>query len=156
MAEARTKYRLNNPEKVSRANLFAEVTSVFGPHIQILPSSATDRVTHWICTYFDGNVIHVYDSLPSVGGLTSEQINFLRKLFPHQPRVIYEQPQQQQNAYDCGVFAIAFAVSVANGLNPVSQNVCTRLLRPHMITIFQNKSIEPFPTEISYTALKKK
>ncbi|KAG8237444.1 hypothetical protein J437_LFUL016256 [Ladona fulva] len=47
-------------------------------------------------------------------------------------------------------------LSVANGLNPVSQNFCTRLLRPHMIKIFQNKSIEPFPTKIPYTALKKK
>lgn len=128
-------------------NIYHSITPVSSQHIQILPSGATEHVTHWICTYYDGFAIHVYDSANNdkVNNLTPDQLHFVHLLFPDKPNIVYEDVQQQTNAVDCGVFAIAFAVSIANNMNPSNQAFHIASMRSHLKTIFETKILSPFP-----------
>ena len=106
-----------NPQNVFFITAQQFVSAVDGakPHLQILSGSPTavEEITQWICTYYDTDSIHIYDSL-NRRHLLPEQIEFLRRLYPHQPQVVYHQVDQQPNPVDCGVFTIAFAVSILN------------------------------------------
>src|SRR5277367_426181 len=61
-----------------------EPVSPTSPHIQLLSGTIKQvgEITHWICTFYDGAVIHVYDSLNN-RYLSPVQHEFLRRLFPH-------------------------------------------------------------------------
>ena len=50
---------------------------------------------------------------------------------------------------DCGLFAIAFATSIASGQDPQSLKYDQKLMRNHLLKCFQNNSIDLFPTEKS-------
>ena len=68
---------------------------------------------HWICSYYDGKAIFIYDSF-NCSKLNIRYETFLRKLFPHfdeKPKY-FQKVQYQNNLDDCGVFAIAFAISL--------------------------------------------
>ena len=54
--------------------------------------------------------------------------------------------QQQNNGVDCGVFAIAFATSLAFGKDPTETIYDERLLRKHLFTCLCNGKMELFPT----------
>jgi hypothetical protein len=56
--------------------------------------------------------------------------------------------QTQHNGNDCGVFAIAFATTLAYGGWPVSTTytVSENMMRLHLSSCFQSGSIEPFPS----------
>jgi len=55
--------------------------------------------------------------------------------------------QKQDNNYDCGIFAIAFAVSLANGKNPSQITYDPVQLRPHYIDCLNNNELTEFPTK---------
>ena len=87
-------------------------------HIQILHG-----VNHWICTYYDGNFLHVHDSL-NANHLTFGQYLELKKLYLHlKDSSVFQKVQQQPNFKDCGVFAIAFNTSVICGVKPELLNI---------------------------------
>ena len=52
--------------------------------------------------------------------------------------------QQQENSYDCGLFAIAFAFHLAQGDEPSALNFDCKKLRQHLVECFE-KEISPFP-----------
>jgi len=82
-------------------------------HIQILPTQLLGY--HWVCSYYDTKNIFIYDSL-NTKILNECQKQFLEKLFPIYDFIKYpiQFPivQKQSNSSDCGVFAIAFAISL--------------------------------------------
>ncbi|CAK1598253.1 unnamed protein product [Parnassius mnemosyne] len=86
-------------------------------HIQILFS----QNGHWVCSFYDTKKVYVYDSLNS-GSLHNDQKNFLQHLFPYleisSESIIFPKVQFQVNGDDCGIFAIAFAVSLLFRRNP--------------------------------------
>ena len=55
--------------------------------------------------------------------------------------------QQQPNGNDCGVFAIAFAVSLLFGLKPNTIRYEHSLMRNHLLRIFETNIIEHFPQD---------
>lgn len=54
--------------------------------------------------------------------------------------------QQQKNSYDCGVFAIAFATSLAFDQDPCDIVYDTKCMRNHLLLCFEKEELSPFPT----------
>ena len=52
----------------------------------------------------------------------------------------------QSNSFDCGVYAIAFATHLANGLDPVPFRWDSKNMRKHLLTCLINGKLVPFPT----------
>lgn len=118
------------------------------PNIQILYGGefTGDTIGHWICTYYDGNILHIYDSL-NYGKINYQSHNtYLQALYPFNPRKIFHKVQQQPNLTDCGVFAIAFAVSIYFKENPENQIYDVKKMRRHLWGILQRNTLELFPT----------
>jgi len=87
-------------------------------HFQVLHGS-----NHWICYKNETNNISLYDS--KFNGILNElQEKFFGSLHPscyteqNNSNVICLSVQQQLNSDDCGVFAIAFQVSLIFGYDP--------------------------------------
>jgi len=129
--------------------------SINKKHIQILPER--ELGIHWTCCYYDTNNIFVYDSL-NTKMLSMCQKQFLEKLFPTYDFIKYPVQfpvvQEQQNGSDCGVFAIAFAVSLLFNIKPENVRYDVSLMRPHLIKILESNVIEHFPQNSKYAPLK--
>lgn len=125
------------PQNVFYIGVLTFVSPVAGSHIQIISGNPTslEQITHWICTYYDGQFIHIYDSL-NMRRLLPEQQEFLDRLFLHKPPVKFEMVQRQPNMVDCGVFAIAFATSLVNHRDPTAEVYVHSDMRSHLLKIF--------------------
>ncbi|XP_044003627.1 uncharacterized protein LOC122849104 isoform X2 [Aphidius gifuensis] len=119
-------------------------------HIQILHSrGASGPMTdHWVCSYYDGKNIHIYDSL-NIHILHNDYQMYLQRLFPfysvEQNNVRFPRVHQQQNADDCGVLAIAFGVSLLFRHKPETIEYEYDNLRKHLLNMFETQIITPFP-----------
>lgn len=138
------------PQSVSlmREDLYDEIVSISQPHIQILADVDTEEVGHWICIHYNGDMLYLYDSFNSDHdmNLTYQQLLYIRHLFPARcPPIAYKKVKQQENAVDCGVFAIAFATTLALGLDPCEQDYDTGKMREHLLTILETTTLTPFP-----------
>lgn len=88
------------------------------PNLQILYDGDNfEGVGHWICSYFDGTRNHIYDSI-NKGTFGTSDRTYLRAFYGNDVDNEHHYVQQQPNSYDCGVFAIAVAVSICYGRNP--------------------------------------
>lgn len=67
-------------------------------HIQILFSGRLDE-GHWICTYHDGKKIYIFDST-NRGFLTVDEIEYLVRLYPFKPPVVFMRVDEQPNSVD--------------------------------------------------------
>ena len=54
--------------------------------------------------------------------------------------------QQQINCVDCGLFAIAFATSLAHNENPVKRVYNTAKLRQHLVLCLEAGKMSVFPS----------
>ena len=94
------------------------------------------------------NSVIVYDSaftdLPLDEGLVIASLVNIEgdMLNVHFPNI-----QMQRNSYDCGLFAIANATTLAFGKNPVNETYDTKELRPHLIRCLENREMTLFPTK---------
>lgn len=128
-------------------------------HIQILHSDIiTNENGHWVCSYYDTKAIYIYDSL-NLKRLHAHHKIYLNKLYPFYPfdkkSIRFPTVQNQTNAYDCGVSAIAFAVSLSFGLKPDTVMYDHTIMRQHLLQIFELNKIEHFPLIIRSTNPKK-
>ncbi|XP_036140365.1 uncharacterized protein LOC118644830 [Monomorium pharaonis] len=121
-------------------------------HIQILYSSS-----HWVCSYYDRKNIFIYDSLNNKI-LHKDHEQFLKRLFPtydfEKCSVKFPTVQQQPNGNDCGVFAIAFAISLLYNIKPDKVRYDHSLMRPHLLKILESNVIEHFPQDLNYVPQK--
>ncbi|OXU18091.1 hypothetical protein TSAR_012469 [Trichomalopsis sarcophagae] len=83
--------------------------------------NATDCVGHFICTYYDTNTLFVYDSMNNKK-LHSDVSTVIKKLHPYcfnekRKPITFPTVQSQTNVTDCGVYSIAFAVTLFLGLS---------------------------------------
>jgi len=120
-------------------------------HIQILYNCSdiiTNENGHWVCSYYDTKVIYIYDSL-NLKRLHAYHKIYLENLYPFysfdKKPIRFPTVQNQSNAYDCGVFAIAFAVSLLFGLRPDTVMYDHALMRQHLAQMFELNKIEHFP-----------
>ena len=59
--------------------------------------------------------------------------------------------QQQLNAFDCGVFAVAFATDLVYGKDPAVQYYDTIKIRNDFLHSLQSRVTTPFPTRNKIT-----
>ena len=113
---------------------------------------------HWVCSYYDTKNICIYDS-SNKRKLHKHHEQFLRRLFPFYPfdkkSIIFPTVQQQPNCSDCGVFAIAFAISLLYNIKPEKVRYDVSLMRSHLIKIFESNVIEHFLQDLKYGVFQK-
>ena len=118
---------------------------VSGEFIQI-PHTGSD---HWVCVSsigcLPGNV-HLYDSLfhDIINQEIEEQTND-KLLGGKLVQLQFVPVQQQTNNSDCGVFAIAFAVSLALETNPKHVTFDTSRMRSHLAFCLKAQKLSMFP-----------
>ena len=118
-------------------------------YIQILHSGSY----HWICTANmsqskkENSYCQIYDSL--TGGTVHPDVAKQIAAFsfcPSSEIVAEVMPvQQQNNGVDCGLFAIAFATSLAFNEDPALTTYDTKLLRTHLISCLEVGKMSLFP-----------
>jgi len=131
--------------------------SIDKKHIQILHSSSNLSDGHWVCSYYDRKNIFIYDSLNNKT-LHKHHEQFLKRLFPtynfEKSPVQFPTVQHQPNYSDCGVFAIAFAISLLFNIKPDKVKYEHKLMRSHLLKILETNVIEHFPQNPQYIAQK--
>ncbi|XP_051157417.1 uncharacterized protein LOC127279225 [Leptopilina boulardi] len=83
-------------------------------HLKIyaLPSAVGScSLGHWICTYYDGLRLYIYDIL-NKGCLNEDQIKYLERLYPFKPTVVFAKVHQQPNVKFEGLLDIDDEISV--------------------------------------------
>ena len=114
--------------------------------IQILHTGQT----HWICiTNIDcpNGTIKVYDSLyKSLTPLTKKQIADILYCENDKIDVFIQPVVPQTNAVDCGVYAIAYAMSLCLGVDPCHLKLNRRNIRQHLWQCFLAEKLLPFPS----------
>lgn len=102
-------------------------------HLQVIYDGDVGLVGHWSCIYYINGILRVYDSL--VGVLGKSQKIYVKALFPYLSESCIQFPsvQRQPNTIDCGLFAIAFATSLALKTNPSQFNYVPEMMRPHLL-----------------------
>eukprot|EP00794_Sanderia_malayensis_P002558 gene2558-2954_t len=119
---------------------------VGGEFVQILHTGNS----HWVCTSSIGclpGMVSLYDSLYShvVSDEIEEQIKNLIGADIYQGINVVP-VQQQENGYDCGVFAIAFATCLVNYIPPETVEFDVAQLRQHLFKCLKAGKMELFPT----------
>lgn len=114
--------------------------------IQILHTGQT----HWICVTNIGcarGAVKVYDSLyRTVTPLTKMQIADLLCWKEEKIDVIIQPVMPQTNAVDCGVYAIAYAMSLCLRDDPCCFKLNRRNIRKHLWQCILAEKITPFPS----------
>ncbi|KAF0764666.1 Uncharacterized protein FWK35_00015158 [Aphis craccivora] len=103
------------------------------------------EVGHWVCLFYNGESLRIYDGLKGKSVPSSQQ-KFVDALFPHKPPMLFPDVQAQSNSYDCGVFAIAYATSLALHQNPTFENYINAEMRPHLFRILESRELMQFPS----------
>ena len=123
---------------------------VSGDFIQILH----DGNLHWVCTSnvsFAGGkdpaAVAMFDSMNQgyVAKFTKQQLASFLCIQNAEMKLIMKSVQQQANTVDCGVFAIAFATSIAFGQDPSKQRFDVTKLRNHLFECLRSLKMSPFP-----------
>ena len=117
--------------------------------LQIIGGNCTD---HWRCIYFDGTKLHVYDSLPGTtyDKLAAEEKEYICLRYPKITKydIVCEKVQIiQRDSISCGIYAAAFATTVALKGNPCNEKYSTdvKCMRRHLFKILESKKLLPFP-----------
>lgn len=116
-----------------------------------------DGSNHWVLAskgFSKADQDHVYDS--SAGDFSewkSDHIvscmSSLLKTTEKEMTYVIKSCQQQGNGYDCGVFAIAFATSLANGIDPATLLYNPDTMRTHLDSCMKSGVLLPFPSTTS-------
>ena len=119
-----------------------------GEFVQILNC---DR-KHWICVSTVGcqpGKVNVFDSM-RIGEIplsTKEAIASLLGTTRKSISLTFVDVQQQSNSYDCGLFALAYASSICDGVDPTTINYKQYNLRPHFLKCLMKGEYHSFPIE---------
>ena len=118
-------------------------------YIQILHAGSL----HWVCVAntlpqkTDNEIHYLYDSLKKKH-ISRDVLNQISSFSFHDgPQLIIHSAavQQQDNGVDCGLYAIAFATSLAYGENPEEELFDKSKLREHLKSCFRSQTMTPFP-----------
>ena len=104
--------------------------------LQIINRSPRDTGTHWLLIGNPGcqsNEVKIYDSaFDNIPYLEEQVISSLVDTNEREIDMKVMDVQQQTNGNDCGLFAIANAVTLCLGLNPCQYNYKAREMRGHL------------------------
>lgn len=81
-------------------------------------------------------------------GLNDDHLKYINRLLPNMMtvNVVVEKVQQQQQSFNCGLFAIANALSIYYRVCPCNIKYDEPMMRNHLEKILKNKCLEMFPT----------
>lgn len=107
---------------------------------------------HWLVSAAVKNQVQVYDSLLP-GSCTPlplrQELAAVYRRFCRGPDgtidVQIKCTQREQRAVDCGLFAIANAVSLASGINPADIQYNQNVMRSHLHTCLTKRKLKMFP-----------
>ncbi|KAM0724668.1 hypothetical protein ACS0PU_009052 [Formica fusca] len=116
--------------------------------LQIIGGNCSD---HWRCIFFNGTKLYVYDSLPgcTYEKLVAKEKNYIHLRYPtiKQGNIIFENVQTQPDGISCGIYAAAFATTIALGGNPCEQKYSknVKCMREHFFKIIEGNKLLHFP-----------
>ena len=113
--------------------------------VQILNLSKSHWITISTLNCQPGTV-HVYDSMQL--GLNSSLKRIVADLMFYKGKKItikYMHIQQQKGASDCGLFAIATATALCNGIEPNKLQFNQKLMRQHLKRAIEQQNLGVFP-----------
>jgi len=116
--------------------------------LQIIGGNCSD---HWRCIFFDGTKLRVYDSLPgcTYNKLVDKEKNYIHLRYPtiSQNNIIFEKVQTQPDGICCGIYAAAFAITIALGGNPCEEKYSNNVkcMREHFFKIIEGNKLLHFP-----------
>lgn len=111
-----------------------------------------DGSDHWVLVakgFIQREHVLVYDSSPGHPWRNEHVLSCMSSLLQSPEKemtYIIKDCQRQSNGYDCGVFAIAFATSLAFGEDPAKRMYDPKKLRPHLIQCMDSGELTPFPS----------
>ena len=125
-----------------------------GEFIQILH----DGHGHWLMvsgaiTEDGAQEIHVYDSMyATVGTYTKKQIASIVSSSEKEIKLKMMNVQKQNGGCDCGLFAIAFATALANGIQPGHCFFNQDAIRRHLYKCLMEGKMSMFPQKQRWTS----
>ena len=101
---------------------------------------------HWLLLSSMNGVVTIYDSLDiRPNNSLKDQMKQLFSPDNSLPPFQQKSCHKQTGSNDCGVFAIAYAVGIFNGIEPDKVIYDQSKMRPHLIQCFEEKQLKPFP-----------
>ena len=114
-------------------------------HLQLLH----DGANHWLLSCNFNGGVHVLDSLrTNLSVVTKRCLKALYKplLDDNRKLVVTLLPVNKQNdGFNCGLYAIAFAADIINGLFPMDSQYDVSKMRQHLIKCLENERLDAFP-----------
>ena len=111
-------------------------TAVNDRHIQLMH----DGNNHWLLSFCTSGGVNVCDSLRRyINGVTKKCLKCLYRLFEDKTgklTVSILPVQIQNDGYNCGLFAIAFAAEVLDGQSPEDAYFDVNMMRHHLIIYY--------------------
>ena len=107
---------------------------------------------HWLVSQSNGQSVIVYDSLyPGMTHPLTMQLVYLYKSIAKGGLLLVKLRccQKQAGFVDCGLFAIANAVSLANGIYPGAVIFQQSQMRQHLKQCLERKQLTMFPHEVN-------
>ncbi|KAJ8688062.1 hypothetical protein QAD02_023857 [Eretmocerus hayati] len=135
---------INHPQRIKPISRYEK-------HLQIIHCCTDDCEKcaggHWICFFYDGESIFIYDSL-NFKSLYENSERYIRALCPFfdEVEIFFPSVQLQDNLHDCGPFSMAFGTSIIFGEDPCAIIYRKEELRRHVSFMFHNDIIIPFPS----------
>ena len=106
---------------------------------------------HWVTVSTIGcanGEILVYDSMPpAIMAKVRNQIACLLFTSENAINVKYIDVQMQDGSADCGVFAVAFAATLASGGRPGAFSYCQARMRHHLLSCLEKSELTPFSVQ---------
>ena len=104
---------------------------------------------HWVLVAkTEAGHVSIYDSLAQSCWRRPHTVSCASSLLQtSEKHLLYKVKscQQQNNGFDCGVFVVAFATSIAHGVDPNTVIYDRRSLRSHLQKCLAADNLTPFP-----------
>lgn len=131
-----------------QSTLLSQTNMMQATHADSVQIHHCPRKQHWLTSASSGKKVLLFDSSP--GNLSSSVQVQLAQIYKryrtdHKLEVEVVDVQRQRGGSDCGLFAIACAVSVAFGELPQSVKFLQAEMRPHLVSCLEKEMFSPFP-----------
>ena len=107
--------------------------------------------THWVCASSINcplGIVDVYDSMPacSFGSLSlKRQVAVILKTNEPSFELHFVETQRQSGGADCGIFSIAFATALCQGIDPHGCSFSQTQMRAHLHHCLEQGNLTIFP-----------
>ena len=112
-------------------------------HIQLLHYGRN----HWILSFCSNGRVQVCDSLNKFLTRSSRKAikSLYKNFFTGTEIISFIEVQKQPDAYNCGLFAIAYAAELLDGKSPSNAVFAVDRMRAHLISCLEEQKLKPFP-----------